>query len=107
MSTEAFAALGFDPPSALGRYIALSGYVQGMALMLLAEHEELGRSGTAYGAWWAEEARRLDRTGARRRHPWLEAASGGKLPDAFATDVDAWFREGLARVLAGLVVTGG
>ncbi|MDR7385700.1 TetR/AcrR family transcriptional regulator [Promicromonospora iranensis] len=101
-STEAFGQLGLDPPTALARYIALSGYVQGMAVMLLAEHEQAGRSGTAYRAWWAEEARRLDRTGARWHHPWLDAASGGSLPDTFDADVDAWFRDGLARVLAGL-----
>ena len=106
-SAEAFMALGLDPPSALGRYLALSGYVQGMALLLLAEREEAAHSGTTYQAWWSAEVRRLDRTGVRRRHPWLEAASGGKLPDAFDADADTWFRDGLGRVLAGLVATGG
>ncbi|WP_454856459.1 TetR/AcrR family transcriptional regulator C-terminal domain-containing protein [Promicromonospora soli] len=101
-STEAFAALGLDPPSALARYVALSGYVQGMALLLLAEHGEPARSGTAYRTWWSEELRRLDRTGARRRHPWLDDASGGKLPDSLGTDADTWFQDGLDRVLAGL-----
>ncbi|PUB24989.1 hypothetical protein C8K30_108246 [Promicromonospora sp. AC04] len=60
------------------------------------------RSGTAYRAWWSEEARRLDRTGARRRHEWLDAVSDGKLPDSFDADVETWFRDGLDRVLAGL-----
>lgn len=101
-STEAFAALGLDPPSALGRYVALSGYVQGMALLLLAEQGETALSGTGYRAWWSEELRRLDRTGTRRRHPWLDAASGGRLPDTFDADADTWFRDGLDRVLAGL-----
>ncbi len=100
-STEAFVALGVDPPSALGRYLALSGYVQGMALLLLAEHDESAR-GTDYRTWWSAEARRLDRSGARRRHPWLDDVTGGSPPDAFDADVDAWFRDGLARVLAGL-----
>lgn len=68
-STEAFEALGADPPSAMGRYLALSGYVQGMALLLLAEHDESARSATDYRAWWAAEVRRLDRTGARRAIP--------------------------------------
>ncbi len=75
--TEAFMSLGADPPSALGRYLALSGYVQGMALLLLAEHDESVRSGTDYRTWWTTEARRLDRSGARRRHPWLDQVSGG------------------------------
>ncbi|WP_423464500.1 TetR/AcrR family transcriptional regulator [Promicromonospora sp. MS192] len=101
-SVDAFVALGLDPPTALARYVALSGYVQGMALLLLTERDEAARSGTAYPAWWVQEVRRLDRTGARRRHPWLDDVSGGVLPAAFATDVDAWFRDGLDRVLAGL-----
>jgi AcrR family transcriptional regulator len=101
-STAAFVALGLDPPSALGRYVALSGYVQGMALLLLAERGEAMRSGSAYRTWWSEELRRLDRTGTRRRHPWLDAASGGRLPESFAADADTWFRDGLDRVLAGL-----
>ncbi|MFD2024550.1 TetR/AcrR family transcriptional regulator [Promicromonospora aerolata] len=102
-STEAFEALGLDPPSALGRYLALSGYVQGMALLLLAERAEAARSGTTYQAWWSEEARRLDRTGAGRTHSWLVAANEGRLPEAFDTDTDGWFRDGLHRVLVGLV----
>lgn len=102
-STEAFVALGLDPPTALGRYVALSGYVQGMALLLLAEHGETARTGTAYPSWWSQELGRLDRTGERRRHPWLDDVSGGRLPAAFDADADAWFRDGLDRVLAGLV----
>ncbi|WP_460887246.1 TetR/AcrR family transcriptional regulator C-terminal domain-containing protein [Promicromonospora xylanilytica] len=106
-STEVFMDLGLDAPSALGRYIALSGYVQGMALLLVAERDESMHSGSDYRLWWAQEARRLDRTGLRRRHPWLEAASAGGLPETFDADVDAWFRDGLGRVLVGLVATGG
>lgn len=101
-SVDAFVELGLDPPTALARYVALSGYVQGMALLLLAEHDEATRAGTPYPAWWVQELRRLDRTGARRRHPWLDDVSGGTPPETFDTDVDAWFREGLRRVLAGL-----
>ncbi|MEV0893940.1 hypothetical protein [Promicromonospora sp. NPDC050262] len=103
--TEAFERLGADPPSALGRYLALSGYVQGMALLLLAEHDESSRSGTDYRAWWAAEARRLERTGARRRHPWLDVVSEGRVPESFDADAEAWFRAGLTRVLAGLIAT--
>ncbi|MCP2266977.1 TetR/AcrR family transcriptional regulator [Promicromonospora thailandica] len=99
---EAFVALGVGPPSALGRYVALSGYVQGMALLLLAEHDE-ARSATSYPAWWVRELDRLERTGARRRHGWLDAATGGAPPGAFGSDVETWFRDGLDRVLAGLV----
>ena len=66
---------------------------------------EAARSGTAYRAWWPEEVRRLDRTSRCRRHPWLEAASGGKLTDAFDADAGTWLRDGLGRVNAGLVAT--
>ncbi|WP_020015142.1 hypothetical protein [Promicromonospora sukumoe] len=112
--TEAFMALGADPPSALGRYLALSGYVQGMALLLLAEHDESTRSGTDYRTWWTAEARRLDRAGLRRRHPWLPGSDpspdrgpdpgpvGKGFPQTFDADADTWFRDGLARVITGL-----
>ncbi|AXB42146.1 TetR/AcrR family transcriptional regulator [Amycolatopsis albispora] len=87
-SIGAFTALGFDPPTALGRYLALSAYVQGMALLLLAEHHESAHS--TYRAWWADEARRLP--------PWTGELGG---PPGTA-DLDTWFRDGLDRVLDGL-----
>ncbi|QFU89038.1 TetR/AcrR family transcriptional regulator C-terminal domain-containing protein [Amycolatopsis sp. YIM 10] len=86
---DAFADLGFDPPTALSRYLALSAYVQGMALLLLAEHKET-RVGRTYRAWWAAEARRLP--------PWTGELGGP--PEA--ADLDTWFRDGLDRVLDGL-----
>ncbi|MFI2489132.1 hypothetical protein ACH47X_19640 [Promicromonospora kroppenstedtii] len=81
------------------------------------------------------EAWRLDRSGARRRHPWLDQVSGGPpgmdrdldpggdpvrdpgaspdpvpvpgpagrgVPQSFDADTDAWFRDGLVRVITGL-----
>lgn len=100
-AVEAFAALGLDTDAAVTRYLAFSGYLQGMALLLAAEDRESSRSATSLRAWWAEEARRLDRTGALRRHPWLDELS--RRPAAYEFDADAVFREGLDLVLRGLV----
>ncbi|MBN6041870.1 TetR/AcrR family transcriptional regulator C-terminal domain-containing protein [Amycolatopsis sp. 195334CR] len=86
---DAFLALGFDPPTALSRYLALSAYVQGMALLLLSEHQE-ARTGQTYRTWWAAEARRLPR--------WTTELGG---PPETA-DPGSWFRDGLDRVLDGL-----
>lgn len=99
-AVEAFVALGLDTDAALTRYLAFSGYLQGMALLLATEERESSRSGTSLRAWWAEEARRLDRTVALRRNPWLDELSTRPAADGF--DVDAAFREGLDLVLRGL-----
>jgi AcrR family transcriptional regulator len=100
---DAFAALGLDTAEAMGRYLALSGYVQGMALLVRAEQQESARSATTYRSWWSEEIRRLERTGSRRRHPWLGRLTDTATPDTL--DLDATFRDGLHHVLKGL--TGG
>lgn len=71
-----------------------------MALLLYAEQRETAQSGTTYRSWWAEEIRRLDRTGSRLRHPWLDEVTVGPPPDGVG--VDAMFHEGLPRVVAGL-----
>ncbi|WP_326549402.1 TetR/AcrR family transcriptional regulator [Micromonospora sp. NBC_01813] len=99
-SIEAFIALGLPPATALRRYLALSGYIQGMALLLYAEQREAAQSGTTYQSWWAGQARRLDRTGSRLRHAWLDEVTAGGPPEGL--DVDTMFREGLPRVVAGL-----
>lgn len=102
-AVEAFVALGLDAEDAFARYLALSAFVQGMALLLAAEERESAGSGTSLRAWWAQESRRLDRTGALRRHPWLAERSAS----AAAFEPDAMFREGLDLVLRGLVRSDG
>ncbi|HLS15919.1 MAG TPA: TetR/AcrR family transcriptional regulator C-terminal domain-containing protein [Beutenbergiaceae bacterium] len=96
---EAFTALGLDAQTALSRYLALSGYIQGMGLLLMAEHTEAVYSESSQRSWWQTEGRRLDRSGARRRHRWL-----GELTDDRAAefDLDAVFDDGLPRVIRGL-----
>lgn len=100
-SIEAFRRAGLDGETAFTRYLALSGYVQGMALVLAAEQRETVRTGTSYRAWWREELRRLDRTGAVLRRPWiadLAAPAPRETPDAATA-----FREGLERLVPALL----
>jgi AcrR family transcriptional regulator len=99
-SVEAFMALGLPPMTALRRYLALSGYVQGMALLLYTEQREVALSGTTYRSWRAEEISRLDRSGSCLRHPWLDEVFNGAPPDGL--DADSMFHEGLRHVVAGL-----
>lgn len=98
---EVFMELGLDGDAALDRYLALSAYIQGMALLLRAEHRESVRSGTSYHAWWSEEVRRLDRTGTTLRHPWLAELTDQPRSNDF--DTNACFRDGLHLIVSGLV----
>lgn len=98
---DVFVGSGLDSDTALDRYLAFSAYIQGMGLLLTAEQQEPARSGASYRAWWRAELRRLERTGATVRHPWL--ASLADRPDSTGFDVDASFRDGLKRVVRGLV----
>lgn len=100
---EVFTSIGLDPEAALDRYLALSAYIQGMGLLVLTEREEAGRTGTSGRAWWAQEVRRLARTGATGRHPWLSELTEQRRDEAF--DASACFRDGLHRVVTGLVAS--
>ena len=62
----AFTSAGYDPAEAFRAYLALSGYVQGMALLIRRDPED-----TTYHAWWAATVARLERTGRTRGRPWL------------------------------------
>lgn len=99
-AVEAFVATGLDTDRAFRRYLAFSAYIQGMALLLRTEQRERDLSGTSFRTWWAEEARRLDRTGAHRQHPWLKKLTEKSPRDTF--DADAAFHDGLHAVLRGL-----
>lgn len=97
---EAFVATGLDVDTAFVRYLAFSGYIQGMALLLSAEHRESSSSGITYRNWWADEAARLDRTGARAKRPWLSELLEKAPSDTF--DADTAFRGGLGLIIHGL-----
>lgn len=98
---EVFTSIGLNAEAALDRYLAFSAYIQGMGLLLLAEHEESVRTGTSSRAWWAQEIRRLDRTGATGRHPWFSELTAHPRVNDF--DANACFHDGLHRVVSGLV----
>lgn len=98
---EIFVRSGLDNEAAFGRYLALSGYIQGMGLLLDAEHHEMVRSGRSYRSWWRDESRKLDAIGATLRHPWLADLIDTAVPDAF--DASAVFRDGLRRIVPALV----
>ncbi|WP_186293006.1 TetR/AcrR family transcriptional regulator C-terminal domain-containing protein [Brevibacterium aurantiacum] len=98
---EAIRETGVDSNIALDRYLAISAYIQGMALLLHAEQQETMHSDTSLRVWWSEEVDRLDRRGFTQRHHWLADLTNQSLSDGF--DVDACFRDGLDRVIAGLV----
>ncbi|MEO3768799.1 TetR/AcrR family transcriptional regulator C-terminal domain-containing protein [Micromonospora sp. B9E7] len=90
----AFTSAGFDPAEAFRAYLVLSGYIQGMALLIRRD-----RADTTYPAWSSATRSRLERTGRTRTRPWL-AAAGRTSPD---TDLDTWFRFGLGGLLDGLL----
>ncbi|WP_070195558.1 TetR/AcrR family transcriptional regulator C-terminal domain-containing protein [Streptomyces oceani] len=96
----AFTRIGLDSHAALRRYLAYSAYVQGMALLLLAERRESEHSGTSFRHWWREEGHRLDRTGATVRHAWLAELTAS--PPAGGFNLDAAFRDGLDRTVRAL-----
>lgn len=96
---EAFRSLGLGAEVARDRYVSFSAYIQGMGLLLVAEQKEARRPFVSLEGWWDGEVRRMDRTGAGRRHPWLAELSDGS---ARVLDLDAAFRDGLDRVVRGL-----
>ena len=85
---------GFTPAEAYRAYLVLSGYVQGMALLI--GHEP---AVTSSRAWRSATRLRLEHTGRVQRRPWLIAA-GRSDPD---TDLDTWFDFGLDTMLSGLL----
>jgi non-ribosomal peptide synthetase component E (peptide arylation enzyme) len=86
--------LGFEPAEAYRAYLVLSGYTQGMALLIQRKPAD-----TDYRTWRSATHRRLEHTGRLQQRPWLTAASQTN-PD---TDLDTWFDFGLHRMLDGLL----
>ncbi|MEV0156945.1 TetR/AcrR family transcriptional regulator [Micromonospora sp. NPDC050686] len=88
---------GFGPAEAYRAYLVLSGYIQGMALLIPRQPAD-----TDYRSWRAATRLRLERTGRLRQRPWLTAATQTD-PDE---DLDTWFEFGLDRLLDGLLADG-
>ncbi|MBY8870602.1 TetR/AcrR family transcriptional regulator [Micromonospora sp. PLK6-60] len=89
---------GFDPASAYRAYLVLSGYIQGMALLIARPPAD-----PDYRSWRSATHLRLEHTGRLRQRPWLTAASRTD-PDE---DLDSWFDFGLDRMLDGLLMPHG
>lgn len=98
---DAFIALETDPALALGRYLALNAYVQGMALLLVAEQQERTRAPKSAQTWWTDEIDRLKRTGAPSHAIWIAEVGTGEVPES--ADIERWFQDGLTRIIAGLI----
>lgn len=95
---------GYRPDDAFAAYLAVSGYVQGMALLPVAERAEQRAGAPAWETWWPATRARLAAAGWPSSHAWLPAA-GRYDRDPEAT-FDRWFDFGLARLLDGLVTVG-
>lgn len=93
--------LGRDPAEAFANYLTLNAYVQGMALLLHAEHQQDAVSAVNYQSWWTSELRRLRATGAHRRHPWFDerATAFDQHPEQRIAE---WFSTGLHTILDAL-----
>lgn len=96
------AALALDHRTALPVYLLVSGYVQGTALMAVAELEAARDTGVSAGTWWHARLGRLAGVVGSNRYPWLtELAAAGPPTSA---DIEGWFDFGLHRVLDGVAV---
>ncbi len=98
---DVLTASGHDLPDAFAGYLALSGYVQGMALLHTAEHAERAASDATWGTWWSHTFARLERAGRTRGRPWLTDARPAS-DEEVDRELERWFEFGLARLLDGL-----
>ncbi|WP_328852759.1 TetR/AcrR family transcriptional regulator [Micromonospora globbae] len=98
-AVEVLTGAGYDVPDAFAGYLTLSGYVQGMALLHVAERAERDAGAAAWGTWSARTLALLEQTGRTRERPWLAAVATAD-PDR---ELDRWFEFGLARLLDGLI----
>ncbi|OLF15129.1 hypothetical protein BU204_23690 [Actinophytocola xanthii] len=96
-AVEALTLAGYSPADAFAGYLALDGYVQGMALLVDRETAD-----TTYHTWRTATLHRLERTGRVQRHPWLAAVRHSD-PRRAARELDTWFDFGLRRLLDGLL----
>jgi AcrR family transcriptional regulator len=96
-TVEALTRTGYNPGDAFAAYLALGGYIQGMALLI-----DRGTVDTTYRTWWSTTLTRLENTGRTQHRPWLAAARHSDPANADA-NVDTWFDFGLQRLLDGLM----
>lgn len=92
---------GYEPADAFAGYLAVSGYVQGLALLHVAERAEQHTGAPRWDTWRSAARTRLEGTRHAHSSAWLLAADP-PYDDADAA-VDRWFEFGLARLLDGLI----
>lgn len=90
---------GLDHRTGLEVYLLVSGYVQGTALMAVAEHEAVRDTGVSADHWWHARLGRLAGAIGSNRYPWLTELAADP---PTAADLDGWFDFGLRRVLDGI-----
>jgi AcrR family transcriptional regulator len=95
-------ALALDHRTALPVYLLVSGYVQGTALMAVAEFEAARDTGVSSRSWWQARLGRLGGVVGSNRYPWLTELAAADPPTT--ADLDGWFDFGLHRVLDGIAV---
>ncbi|MGP4016952.1 TetR/AcrR family transcriptional regulator [Saccharopolyspora sp. 5N708] len=94
---------GLDADTALPVYLLVSGYVQGAALLEVAESKALRDTGVSSASWWSAQLRRQAGAVGSGRYPWLtELATTGPMHWPDRTDLRSWFDFGLQRVLDGV-----
>lgn len=97
----ALAGQGLDHRTGLSVYLLVSGYVQGTAMMAVAESEAARDTGVSTGRWWHGQFGRLAGVIGSGRYPWLSEMA---TDPPTGRELDAWFDFGLARVLDGVRV---
>ncbi|WP_158884978.1 TetR/AcrR family transcriptional regulator [Amycolatopsis anabasis] len=100
-SMTAVAGHGLDHRTALSVYLLVSGYVQGTALMGVAETETVRETGVSGPQWWNTQLGRLAGMAGSGHYPWLSELATA-VPDG--DDLESWFEFGLHRVLDGIAV---
>lgn len=96
-AAEALSRAGYEPAEAFAGYLALDGYIQGMALLVDRETAD-----TTYHTWRTATLHRLQSTGRAEGRPWLAAVQHND-PRQTDAELDAWFDFGLRRLLDGLL----
>jgi AcrR family transcriptional regulator len=98
---SAAAATGLPARTALPIYLAVSGLVQGLALLPTAEHVAADRTGQSADQWWCRQAETFGELLACGEYPFLAGHFDLADGDEF-TDFDALFEFGLTTLLDGL-----
>lgn len=94
---------GLDHRAAMSTYLLVSGYVQGMALLVAAESQAVRDTGVRAETWWSSaRSGRFAGLVDSGWYSWLTELAGDELSGADA--VENWFDFGLQRVLDGIAV---